>query len=144
MRTEEQQIADSCREERTYATLATALGLVGVLLAAIGIYGLLAYQVARRTQELGLRMALGATRGAVARLVLTQSLRLAAAGAVLGLLASLAGTRVLSKVLFGLTANDPATMAGAIALLLAVALVAGSVPARRAARVDPLVALRTE
>ncbi len=144
VRTEAQQIADSCREERTYATLATALGLVGVLLAAIGIYGLLAYQVARRTQELGLRMALGATRGAVARLVLTQSLRLAAAGAVLGLLASLAGTRVLAKVLFGLTATDPATFAGAILLLLAVALAAGALPARRAARVDPLVALRTE
>ncbi len=144
MRTETQQIAESCREERVYATLATALGVVGVLLAAIGIYGLLAYQVAQRTQELGLRMALGATRGAVARLVLAQSLRLAAAGAVLGLLASLASTRVLAGILFGLMATDPATIAGAIGLLLAVALAAGCLPARRAARVDPLVALRTE
>jgi predicted permease len=144
VRTEEEQIADSYREERVYATLATTLGAVGVLLAAIGLYGLLAYQVAQRTQELGVRMALGATRGALARLVLAQSIRLAAVGAVLGVLASLAGTRVLSGILFGLTATDPVTLAGAVGLLLAVAVVAGYLPARRAARVDPLVALRTE
>jgi len=141
--TEEQQIADSYREERLYATLATTIGLVGALLAAIGLYGLLAYQVAQRTQELGVRMALGATRGALARLVLAQSFRLAAVGALLGLLASLAATRVLASVLFGLTATDPATLAGAI-LLLVVAALAGYLPARHAARVDPLAALRVE
>jgi len=144
VRTEEQQIADSYREERTYATLATTLGAVGVLLAAIGLYGLLAYQVAQRTQELGVRMALGATRGNLARLVVSQSLRLTAVGAVLGVAASLAGTRVLAGILFGLTPTDPATLAGAVVVLLAVALAAGYLPARRAARVDPLVALRTE
>jgi ABC-type antimicrobial peptide transport system permease subunit len=142
--TEERQIAQSYREERLYATLATTIGVVGVLLAAIGLYGLLAYQVAQRTQELGVRMALGATRGALARLVLAQSFRLAAAGALLGLLASLAGTRVLAGVLFGLSATDPATLAGAILLLLVVAALAGYLPARHAARVDPLVALRAE
>jgi predicted permease len=141
---EEQQIADSYREERVYATLAVTIGAVGLLLAAIGLYGLLAYQVAQRTQELGLRMALGATRGRLARLVLVQSFRLATVGAVLGLAASLAATRVLGDILFGLTATDPATLAAAVVVLLAVAVLAGYLPARHAARVDPLVALRTE
>jgi len=144
VRTEEQQIAESYREERMYATLATTLGAVGVLLAAIGLYGLLAYQVAQRTQELGVRRALGATRGRLARLVVAQSLGLAAAGAVVGVAASLAGTRVLTGILFGLSPTDPATVAGAVALLMGVTIVAGYLPARRAARVDPLVALRTE
>jgi len=144
VRTEQQQIAESYREERLYATLAATLGAVGVLLAAIGLYGLLAYQVAQRTPELGVRVALGATRGGLARLVIGQSVRLAAAGAVLGVGASLAGTRVLSSVLFGLTATDPVTVAGAVALLLAVAVAAAGLPALRASRVDPLVALRLE
>jgi putative ABC transport system permease protein len=123
--------------------LATFAGLA-LLLASLGIYGVLAYLVSGRTQEIGLRMALGAAPGDVLRAVVGQGLGLSAAGIVAGILAALGVTRVLSKVLFGVSPTDPLTFAAVAGLLLTVAAVASYVPARRAMRVDPVRALREE
>jgi ABC-type antimicrobial peptide transport system permease subunit len=127
-----------------FAGLATLLGSVAVLLSAIGLYGLLAYGVARRTPEIGLRMALGAQRGRVQWMILRESLVLAAAGVLVGIPGALAGTHVLQSLLFGLASRDPATLAASAVSMFALAALASYVPARRAARVDPLVALRAE
>jgi predicted permease len=143
--TQSDQIATSLRQERLFARLATLLGAVAILLSAIGLYGLLAYGVARRTAEIGLRMALGAARASVVWMVLRESLVLAGIGLLLGVPAALAGTRVLQSMLFGLAPRDPVTTLTVAALaMVLLAAVAGYVPARRAARVDPLVALRAE
>jgi predicted permease len=126
---------------------ATAFGLFGglaLVLAALGLYGVLAYTVAQRTQELGVRLALGAAPGDVAALVVRQGLGVAGIGVVLGTLAALGAGRVLASVLYGVSPRDPVVLASAAALLLAVAATASWVPARRAARVDPVVALRSE
>jgi predicted permease len=139
-----QQIATSLRRERLFAGLATLLGSVAVLLSAIGLYGLLAYGVARRTPEIGLRMALGAQRGRVQWMILRESLVLAGAGVLVGVPGALAGTHVLQSLLFGLAPRDPATLAASAVSMFALAALASYVPARRAARVDPLVALRAE
>jgi putative ABC transport system permease protein len=114
------------------------------MLGTLGLYGVLSYAVAQRTNEIGVRMALGAQRGNVIWLVLREALALVVAGVGIGLLASLAATRTASTVLYGLEPNDPPTIAAATLLLLAVAALAGYLPARRAARVDPMAALREE
>jgi ABC-type antimicrobial peptide transport system permease subunit len=113
-----------------------------LLLAGIGIYGVVAYSVAERTHEIGIRVALGAARGDVMRMVLRRVGALVIPGVVIGVAGALATTRVLATLLFEIKPNDPATFAGVAALLVVVAIVAGLVPARRASRVDPLVALR--
>jgi putative ABC transport system permease protein len=124
--------------------------LVGVFaaaalaLAAVGIYGVVAFSVTRRTQEIGIRMSLGARRGNILGLVLAEGARMAAAGVVIGIGASLAITRLISSLLFGISPTDPLTFAGVAVLLSAVALFASYIPARRAMRVDPIVALRYE
>jgi len=129
---------------RVAATLLTALGLAALLLAALGIYGVIAYSVSQRTREIGIRMALGAQRIAVVRLFVRHGMKLAGLGAGLGAAGTLAGAQVLSSLLIGVTARDPITY-GFVALLLgAVALLACWLPARRAAKVDPMVALRYE
>jgi predicted permease len=130
--------------QRLVARLATFFGLLALLLACVGLYGVLSYAVARRANEIGIRMALGAQRGDVLRLVLREALALVVAGVAIGLLASLAATQTASTLLFGLEPNDPPTIVAATMLLLAVAALAGYLPARRAARVDPMVALRDE
>ncbi len=116
----------------------------GLLLAVIGLYGVISFLVAQRTQEIGVRMALGAGRGDILRLVMGKSLRLIVWGTMVGLIAALAVLRVLSSLLFGVGSHDPATFVVVTLLLVAVALVATLVPARLASRVDPIVALRCE
>jgi predicted permease len=138
------QVDESLFVERMVAVLATAFGALAALLAALGLYGVMAYAVARRTREIGIRMALGAERSRVLWLVLREVAVMAGAGVACGLLAALYVTRRIESQLFGLSPTDAATLAAAVGLLLAVALLAGFVPARRATAIDPMVALRTE
>jgi predicted permease len=138
------QVAASLREERLLATLSSGFGLLALLLSCLGLYGILSYTVARRTNEIGIRMALGADRRDVLWLVLRDALRLVLLGVLLGIPAALAATRLVASQLFGIGAADPVAIVLATLVLLVVAAVAGYLPARRATRVDPLVALRYE
>lgn len=144
VRTQEAQIDDAVRQERVFAYAGSGFALLAVTLACLGIYGTLAYSVTRRTAEIGLRMALGASRGEIAAMVLRESLTPTIVGVFLGLAAAATATRYLESMLFGLTARDPATLAGATAALLASALMAAWIPSHRASSVDPITALRTE
>ena len=142
--TMDQNLALSLMPARVGAMLATAFGALGTLLAAIGLYGVIAFSVARRTKEIGLRMALGANSGSVLGMVMRQGFGLAGIGvAVGGLLAAGAGF-ALRGLLYGITPLDPAAWLAAMLTLLAAAAIANLVPARRAMRVDPMTALRTE
>ena len=118
--------------------------IVGLLLAAAGIYGVVSLLVAQRTQEIAIRMALGAAPGSVMRMMVVQVAAYIALGALCGIFSSLLAARWVRALLFGIRPNDPLTLAGAAVALLAVALLAAWVPARRAANVDPMVALRYE
>lgn len=131
-------------EKRFLLLLAGVFAAAALALAAVGTYGLIAHSVARRTQEIGIRMSLGAERGSILRLVLGEGARMAAFGVLIGTGASLAITRLMSSLLFGISATDPLTFVAVAALLAAVALLASYIPARRAMRVDPMVALRYE
>jgi macrolide transport system ATP-binding/permease protein len=142
MRTMTDQVARSLQQEHLFARLAILLGAVTLALSAIGLYGLLAYGVAQRIPEIGLRMALGAERGVVRWMVLRQSLLLGLAGLAAGVAGTMAAARLVESMLYNLPPRDPLTIAAAGALMAATCLLAGYVPARRAARVDPLVALR--
>jgi ABC-type antimicrobial peptide transport system permease subunit len=119
-----------------------AFAVLALVLSSVGIYGVISYLVARRTQEIGIRMALGADRLKVLRLVLRNGMRLAALGVAIGLAGALALTRLMANMLYGVSATDPVTFIGLAALLLLVALAACYIPARRAMRVDPVIALR--
>jgi putative ABC transport system permease protein len=143
-RTLENVISDSVGERRFQMTLLTGFGLVALLLAAVGIYGVVAYSVAQRSREIGIRMALGAQGSSVLRMVVGSGLRLAILGVVLGLLAAFALTHALERALYGVSATDPLTFAAVSALLLGIAALASWAPARRATRVDPMVSLRAE
>jgi putative ABC transport system permease protein len=142
--TMDQLLADSLSRSRFTMLLLGIFSAVALILASVGIYGLIAYSVTQRTQELGIRIALGAQRRDVLRLVLAQGTRLTLLGVALGVLAALALSRLLASMLFGISVTDPLTFAGVAGLLAAVALLACFIPARRATRVDPIVALRYE
>jgi ABC-type antimicrobial peptide transport system permease subunit len=117
---------------------------LALLLSAVGIYGVTAYAVAQRTREIGVRMAIGASAGNVVRMVLSSALRTVAVGLATGAVAALAAARLISSQLYGVSARDPVTFAAIGGLLLAVALAASGIPALRAARIDPMTALRAE
>jgi putative ABC transport system permease protein len=144
MQTMEQRLAESLSPARFNMLLIGVFAAVALVLAAVGLYGLMAYSVAQRTQEIGIRVAVGAQAGDVLRLIVGQGMRLALVGIGVGLLAALAFTRVLSGLLFGVSATDPATFAAVAALLAGVALVACFIPANRALRVNPAIVLRNE
>jgi predicted permease len=139
-----QRVSKLADQPRFQATLVGFFAAVGLVLAVIGLYGVIAFLVTQRTQEIGVRMALGAARGDILRLVMGRSLRLIVAGVAAGLVAALAASRVLSSLLFGVGPRDPATYGVVTMVLMVVAVVATLVPARWASRVDPAVALRIE
>ena len=136
--------ARSLADRRFTMTVLAGFALLALALAAIGIYGVLSYSVARRTREIGVRMALGAAKGSVVRMVLGDSLAPVVAGAAAGVVAALALTRLMRALLYGVSATDPMTFAAGVAVLLGVGVLASVIPAARAARVDPMEALRDE
>lgn len=138
----EEYVSEAMGPQRFYAVIVALFAGVALLLAAVGLYGVIAYAVSQRTHELGVRVALGATRRHIGRIVVMQGLVLSLVGAVVGIAAALVVGRVIGSLLFGVTAADPLTFAAVIVVLLAVAVIASYVPARRAARVDPLIAMR--
>lgn len=137
-------VARSLVQQRLIARLSSFFGLLALLLACIGLSGIMSFSVAKRTNEIGIRMALGAERGDVLRLVMREGLAPVLIGVALGLPAALVGARLITSLLFGLTPADPLTICVATILLLAVAVLAGYLPARKASRVDPMTALRCE
>jgi len=137
-------MTESLARQRFYSLLVISFGITALLLAAVGVYGLASYTVSQRTSEFGIRMALGAGRSSVLRLVVGRSLLLAGIGAALGLAAALVATRSLRAFLFEVGPVDPIALAGAAILLVAVALAASYLPARGATNIDPVVALRRE
>jgi predicted permease len=140
----DEQVARTITNQRLVAQLSTFFGLLAVFLSCIGIYGLMSYVVSRRTNEIGIRMALGAARLNVSWLVMREIVLLVTAGIVIGVPLTLAGSRLVANMLYGIHGTDRISLAGAVLLLLLVAVVAGYFPARRASRVDPMVALRYE
>ena len=138
------QIAGTLLPLRIGATLVAVFGGLGLLLAAIGLYGVIAFAVTQRTREIGIRMAIGARPAAMLALVLRQGLTLVLAGTLLGTALAAAATRVISGVLYGISAADAVTWSAAVGVLIVVALLANLIPARRAMRIDPVKALRTD
>jgi ABC-type antimicrobial peptide transport system permease subunit len=144
LKTMDDVVNESLARERFIAQLASFFSLFALLLAAIGLYGIMSYAVTRRTSEIGIRIALGARASDVVRLVMKETMWLVVIGVAIGLSAALATTRLISALLFGLTPADPLTIAVAALLMIAVAALAGYLPARKASRVDAMTALRYE
>jgi predicted permease len=144
MRTLEDLVNSSIASDILIAKLSSLFGLVALVLACVGLYGLMSYTIGGRTKEIGLRMALGAQRPEVLKMVLWEAMKLVLMGVVVGVPAALVASQLLSSVLFGLKATDPLSLAAVVVLLAAVALLAGLIPAQRATKVDPMVALRYE
>jgi predicted permease len=144
IRTQDAQISDRTRQERIFVSLTSGFGLLALILACIGVYGVMAYSVSQRTYEIGIRMALGAEPERVRRMVLREATWVVALGILAGVCGALALGRVIAGLLYGIKAWDPTTLAGSAAMLMVVALAASWIPAWRAARVDPMRALRHE
>ncbi|HEX5432820.1 MAG TPA: FtsX-like permease family protein, partial [Candidatus Angelobacter sp.] len=142
--TMEQYLASSSAQARFNTVLLGIFASLALLLAAVGLYGVVSYSVSQRTQEIGIRMALGAKKRDVLRMVVGQGLKLALIGVAIGILGALALTRLLTSMLYSVKPTDPLTFTAVSLVLIAVALLACYIPARRAARVDPMVALRCE
>ena len=140
----DEQVSRSYTNQKLVAQLSTFFGLLAVFLSAIGIYGLMSYVVSRRTNEIGIRMALGAPRSNVSWLVMREIILLVAIGLAIGIPATLAGSRLVANMLFGLKGTDTLSLTAAVLLLLIVATAAGYFPARKASKVDPMEALRYE
>lgn len=143
-RTQREQINATMQIERAFAALTAGFGVLALALACVGIYGIMAYSVAQRTNEIGIRLALGAQPGQVRSMILRESTWLTSVGIIVGISAALGLTRLVKSMLYGVTPNDPVTLGAGVALLLAIALVAAWIPARRAASVQPMEALRHE
>jgi ABC-type antimicrobial peptide transport system permease subunit len=144
MQTEVDVIDRALYMERALALLSSSFGLLALLLASVGLYGTVAYSVSRRTNEIGIRMALGATRERILQMVITETCRLIFLGVVIGIPAAAASTRLLRSQLFQLSPSDPVAIASAMSAIILVSLIAGYLPAHRASRVDPMIALRCE
>ena len=142
VRTQQQQIDASMQQERMFASFTAGFGILALVLACVGIYGIMAYTVSLRTNEIGIRLALGAARAQIQAIVLREVGWLAISGVIIGLLVTLALIRLVKSMLYGLTSKDPITLAGSALLLLLIAFFAGWAPAHRASRVDPAEALR--
>jgi ABC-type antimicrobial peptide transport system permease subunit len=143
-KTQAADIDETINQEIVFAKLCTGFAILGLVIACVGLYGTVAYNVARRTGEIGVRMALGAQRGVVVRMVLRQVFVLAAVGLAIGLPMALVTSKLVESFLFGMKPNDPLALTLAVAILLAAALLAGFLPARKASRIDPMTALRHE
>jgi ABC-type antimicrobial peptide transport system permease subunit len=139
-----QQMDAKLLQERLLSTLSAGFGILALLLSAVGLFGVLAYELARRTREIGIRMALGAQPGDVSSEILRQTLLLVAVGIMIGAPCGILATRTAESLLYGVKPNDPWVLAGCAVLLSVVALTASYLPAHRAARIDPVVALRYE
>jgi predicted lysophospholipase L1 biosynthesis ABC-type transport system permease subunit len=144
VRTQDAQIDTLMIQEIVFARLCTALAILGLLIAGVGLYGTMSYTVERRTNEIGIRMALGAERRGVIRMILRDVLAMVLAGLGLGLPVAPATSKFIGSFLFGMKPNDPLAIGAAVAALIAAALLAGYAPARRASRIDPMTALRNE
>jgi predicted permease len=144
MKTLGDQVDDSLVEERLVASLSGMFGVLALVLSCVGLYGLMAYMVSRRTVEIGVRMALGAERGEIARMVIGETMLLVAVGLAIGVPAAMGASRLIASQLFGLKPGDPLTIFGACAVMVAVTVLASWLPARRAASVNPIQALRSE
>jgi putative ABC transport system permease protein len=140
----EQAMADSAERPRFTMMLLVTFTIVALVLAAVGLYGVMTYTVAQRTREIGIRIALGATRRRIARAVVSQGVLLAATGVLIGLAGAWWATKLLTKMLYGIAPTDPLSFSIGAALLLATAVLACVVPTRRAIRVDPVIAMRAE
>jgi ABC-type antimicrobial peptide transport system permease subunit len=144
VRTQQQQIDATTQQERVFASLTAGFGLLALALACVGIYGIMAYTVSQRTNEIGIRLALGAERTQVRTMILSEASRLTILGVLAGLAAAFALAQLVKSMLYGLTATDPTSFVAAAVLLLAIALLAAWIPALRASRVEPMEALRHE
>jgi ABC-type antimicrobial peptide transport system permease subunit len=136
------RIDQTINQEIAFARLCTAFAVLALVIACVGLYGTMSYNIARRTGEIGIRMALGAQRSRVLWMVLREVVLLAAVGLAVGVPAALAASKLVESFLFGMKPNDPLALTGSVLILMSAAVLAGYLPARHAARIDPMIALR--